>query len=240
MNKICFLDQFPVELIHNLFDYFSISEILFSFSNVSDYINNILQFYPINQLDLQSIQLSDFNYVCHRIQPEQVISLTLSDNDDTAGQSDIFLSRFQIEQFIRLQPLSFKTIDITSLQTILKNVMNLKHLHSLSMDTEKIIYESAKTSFYYKFEVNTIESFLRNIFLELFPRLKKLYLNKITDYISIPYPNLRQLKLTECNFQEFRAILFKHPNLDLLMLVSMTIDWISVLLYHLINSFDYN
>jgi hypothetical protein len=204
MNKICFLDQFPVEIIHNLFNYFSTLEILFKFSNVSNYINNTLQSYPAYKLDFRSIELSDFNYICHHIQPKQVISLILSDDDDTGGQSELFLSRFSIEQFTRLRALSFIKIDGTSLQTILSNVLSLKQLRSFSMGIETRFDISEATRYD---DMAKLKSFLQDIFIELLPQLNKLDLDRMTDFTAIQLPNLCQLNLTRCTFDEFQIIL---------------------------------
>jgi hypothetical protein len=50
MEQICFFDLLLVELIHNLFNNFSEYEIIFSFSNVSDYANDILKSYSTFRL----------------------------------------------------------------------------------------------------------------------------------------------------------------------------------------------
>ncbi|CAF3979495.1 unnamed protein product [Rotaria sordida] len=90
-------------------------EILFTFSYISDYVNEVLLSYLDYRLDFKSIQKSDFDLVCHRIRPDQVVSLTISDDIDTPGQSELFLSHFQIEQFTRLQ--SFTLIQIESFRS---------------------------------------------------------------------------------------------------------------------------
>jgi hypothetical protein len=134
-------DQFPIELLHILFNYFSTSELIFTFHNINDYVNTSLQSYSYYHLDLKSISKSYFRYICQYIRPEQVISLILSDGDDTPGQSQIFFSRFQIEQFIRLRSLTLIEIEFNSLELIFTNLHKLDQLCALSFDDGSIRYQ---------------------------------------------------------------------------------------------------
>ncbi len=52
--------------------------------------------YAAYRMDFKSIRRADFNFVCRRIRPEQVISLILSDDNDTLGQTELFLVSFSI------------------------------------------------------------------------------------------------------------------------------------------------
>lgn len=97
--KICFFDLLPVELLHSIFIYFSAQDILYSFLNASDRLNAILPAYPSYRLNLKSITKVDFDLICSHIKPDPVLSLTLSDADDTPGESELFFSHFHIEQF---------------------------------------------------------------------------------------------------------------------------------------------
>ena len=78
MSDYCIFDQLPVELLEILFSYFMGHEVVLIFSDISDYINAVLRSYSTYRIDFQSIRKSQFEFICHRIQPEQVISLSLS------------------------------------------------------------------------------------------------------------------------------------------------------------------
>jgi hypothetical protein len=114
MSYICFFDLIPVELLDTIVTYFFAHEILHSFSDVSDHVNALLLIYSTYRLNFQSIQISDFNLICHRIRPEKVIYLKLSDDNNTPGLSEHFFSKFQIEQFAQLRSLTLSEIELTS------------------------------------------------------------------------------------------------------------------------------
>jgi hypothetical protein len=88
------------------------------FFNVNDYVNTVLQSYSAYRLNFQSIQKLDFDIICHRIHPDEIIFLALSDDNDTPDQSQLFLSYFRIKQFIRLRSLTLIQPNINSLQII--------------------------------------------------------------------------------------------------------------------------
>jgi phage-related holin len=90
MTDYGIFDQLPAELLHTLFTYFFASELFLTFYNINDYVNATLQSYSIYQLDLKS----HFRRICRYVHPEQVISLILSDSNDTPGLSELFFSRF--------------------------------------------------------------------------------------------------------------------------------------------------
>ena len=124
----CRLNLFPIELIQNLFEYFSTYEIFFSFINVSSYIDTIIFNYPDYRLDLKSIRRKQFDLICQHLIPEQVISLVLVDDGDTPGLVQLFLSRFEFNRFIRLQSLTLIEIGPKYWQTIISNLNHLRIL----------------------------------------------------------------------------------------------------------------
>ncbi|UJR18203.1 hypothetical protein I4U23_005104 [Adineta vaga] len=66
------------------------------------------------------------------IRSEQVITLILSDDYDTPGQSQLFFSRFQIQQFTQLQALTLINIEFQSLKWIFPNLNKLNFLRSFT------------------------------------------------------------------------------------------------------------
>jgi hypothetical protein len=93
-----FLDQFPIEIYLRTFEYLWAHEILYSFHDMSVYLNNILSSYNNYLINLESIRKSHFDLICRHIRPEQVISLIMSDKIDTPNQSQLFRSFFSIDK----------------------------------------------------------------------------------------------------------------------------------------------
>jgi hypothetical protein len=138
MSCNCLLDRFPVELLHHLFNYFFTTEILYTFSDVSDYVKSVSLSYFQYKVNFRSIRRSDFDLVCYRLRPDEVVSLALSDDIDTPNQSQLFFSRFRIEQFKQLKSLTLIQIEIDSLKLIFTDLYQLHQLRSLSINIESI------------------------------------------------------------------------------------------------------
>ncbi|CAF1183551.1 unnamed protein product [Adineta steineri] len=96
-------------------------------------------------IDFQRIAKPDFHLFCRYVNPENIISLTLSDDHDTSGQIEIFLSLFTTHQFTRLQSVTlikvsayaleaiFRTFKTTSLKSFSFTVEKHKTLHKETM-----------------------------------------------------------------------------------------------------------
>ncbi|CAF1342447.1 unnamed protein product, partial [Rotaria sp. Silwood1] len=102
----CLFDSFPVELVHNIFHYLWAHEIFHAFTRLSSYIDNVLVGYDRYSISLSSMVKHQFDLMCLHIRPEQVISITITENNDTPNQSEIFFSKFDILQFINLRSFS--------------------------------------------------------------------------------------------------------------------------------------
>jgi len=135
----CLLDQLPVVVLHTLFTYLLTEEILFSLLNISLYLNDIIRSYYNYRLNFKSIRQSHFDLICQHISPNQVKVLILSDDEDTPGQSQLFLSHFQIDQFINLQSLTLIEIDKRSLEIINLHLNKLDCLRSFSLNSKILI-----------------------------------------------------------------------------------------------------
>ncbi len=197
----CLLDFFPVELLHIIFDHLWGHEIFYSFVNISDYVDRILLSYDHYSLNFQSILKKHFDIVCHHVQPHQVISLTLSDSDDTPGQSQLFLSFFSINKFTRLRALKLVEIDDKS-RSLFFDLHELESLISLELEL--------------KFYLTCYE---------IVPQIKRLILNDPTgSYFSMKtsifttslLSHLYHLTLPYCSCAQLRQILYLIPTLRLL------------------------
>lgn len=213
MFDYCIFDQLPTELLHTIFNYFSASELLFTFHNINDYVNAKLQTYFNYQFDCKSISKSHFRYICQYVRPEQVISLTLSDGNDTPGQSQVFFSRFRIEQFTRLQSLTLIDIEFNSLESIFLNLPQLHQLHSFSFDAYTIRHTYGSLDLNSKNKLEHINSLLRKTYAQIFPRLKFLSIKGGWVLSSISMPNLLYLKLDNCPIDKFDTLIDLTPEL---------------------------
>jgi len=134
ISTVTCLDKLPIELIHNILNYLDSHDIFISLYNISRYINAILTAYDRYKLNFQSITMSHFYVNLHYINPYQVISLTLSNMDDTPGQFQLFLSLFSIKQFTCLQSLQLiQPPNPIVFNTILKDLHTFDSLKSLAI-----------------------------------------------------------------------------------------------------------
>ncbi len=216
MSYYCFFDRLPVELLHSLFVYFSAQEIVLTFNDVSDYINDILRTYPTWQLNLKSIQRDHFDIICRYIQPENVISLTLSDDIDTPGQSELFFSYFQFEEFTHLRFLTLVKIEAHSLVLVFSNLHKLKQLSSLSFDIFLIKFEwqNLNGSYWHPNERRQKNSIILNGYTRILPYLNRLHVGDNLGLACTPLPELRNLKLKKCWHNELKDILQHAPLLE--------------------------
>ena len=207
MPRYCCLDLLPVELLHNLFSYFLAHEILLSFSDISDYITAVLLDYPSYRWNFQSIRKIDFDQVCRRIRPDQVISLVLSDDNDTPGLSEIFISRFSIEQFDRLRSLRLIEIEVDSLKWIFPHLFKLTQLRALSFNSETIRRRYPIRNNDYSTESAQLKSLLLQTYRRVLPQLTHIELNHSNDLVALTLPHLGHLKLTTFTDAELEPIL---------------------------------
>jgi hypothetical protein len=227
MPRYCVLDLLPVELLYDLFIYFMTHEIFLTFSDVSDYINAVILSYNGYCLDFKSIQKSHFDLVCRYIQPKQVILLKLSDDDDTPGQSELFFSRFPIEEFTNLRVLTLNKIEFESLEYILTNLYKLKRLRSFSFDIQATRYKYSVDNNDYLNRSDKLSSLLLSNSDQLLPQLNRVYLNNINIFSPTTLQCIRHLKLVKCSPFEAEAIFAYIPTLKSLdiRLDMNSLDW---------------
>lgn len=114
-----------------IFKYISNDDILWSFSNLSPYINIVLDDYSWSTLNFQFISKYRFDFICHFLNVKKIFSLTLSNNFQTPGQIQLFFNRFQLRDFINLHTLSLLFVINEDIYPILFDLPKLKYLKSL-------------------------------------------------------------------------------------------------------------
>ena len=117
------LNTLPVGILYRIFDNLDGQTILLSLRYVCKRLHTIADTYKWYQLDFSSISKQNFDFICRLIHPENVISLILSDDNETPGQIRLFLSLFHIDQFIRLHSLTLIRVDESDLNEFLKHII---------------------------------------------------------------------------------------------------------------------
>jgi hypothetical protein len=111
-----YFEFLPNEIILNLFEYIRISDLFNGFFDLNLRFNQLLcvQFQKFH-LDLQFLSKTKCNYICQNIISlitDRIVSLHLSNDDDTPEQIELFLShRYQFQQFTRLQSISLMYLE---------------------------------------------------------------------------------------------------------------------------------
>jgi hypothetical protein len=215
MKRCRFFNQLPAELFYILFEYFWAHEILFTFSDINDHVNTTLASYSAYRLNLKSIRKSSFDLICHRIRPEQVILLILSDLNDTPGQSELFLSYVQIEQFIRLRSLTLIEVEYDTLRSILPNLYKLNQLRSFSFNPSIIKGNFIRSPQDKCEQKDRLSSILWNCYNQVLPRLKYLRIESQVNlkFAPLPLPHLLHIKLSCHLFDSFNDIFSRAPQL---------------------------
>jgi hypothetical protein len=205
------LDVLPVELIHNIFTYLSAHEIFYAFSNLTDYLDATLISYNRYLLNFRSVLKSQFDVTCHSIRPDQVISLKLSDDDDTPDQSELFFSLFNIEQFIHLRSFDMSLMNNDTCKKLL-HLPKLKYLSSLELPR---LFQPYCKDF--------------DIALDkVLPQLNRLMVYNAYCLVDRSLPNLSHLTVKYCNCYQFSTLFKFIPNLqslDIILILEIYSYW---------------
>jgi hypothetical protein len=122
--------------------------------------------------------------------------LTLSDDEDTAGQVELFLSRFQINQFTRLRSLTLIEVGPDYWEPIVAKLIDLKNLRAFIYDSSTNNDSSAfKIPFV---DVVELDKRLSDTYSPILSQLTRLKLSH-ADYLpSVQLPYLRHLIVGKC------------------------------------------
>lgn len=194
------LNRFPVEILHNIFDYLWCDEIIYSLFNQNEHLDEIIRQYSSHRWNFLLIQKSRFDHVCRIIPVDRVIFLRLSDDLVTPGQSKLFLSYFSLQQFIRLRSITLHQLEHDSLNLALTQLIELNELRSVSI-----------------FRTDTKDNSLLRIPSEVLLRLNRLTVGSALRFeLSIPLENLRYLTVERWDIKYLGEILSKLPQLTFL------------------------
>jgi hypothetical protein len=117
------LQTLLVEILHHIYDYFDIQTILFSVRSTCHQLRSVVKNYVRCILDIKQFSKTDFQLVSRLLDLRNVISLTLSGNDEMI----LFILLFGVKQFTRLQVLTLCAMEENQLKNILKRI----NIHSI-------------------------------------------------------------------------------------------------------------
>ncbi|CAF1344652.1 unnamed protein product [Adineta ricciae] len=197
------LDRFPAELVHCVFKYFWAHEILYSFGNITCYMNNILINYSNYMINFQSIRKRDFDLICRYLRPKQVVSLILCEDEDTPDLLKLFFSLFSMDEFINLRGL--KLIHLKEENESLCLVLpKLSKLVFLQVDMNIHLHFILTPSSLKQLIINTPE----NVQLNIDPFIT-----------HIQYEHIHSLSLSTCSAEMLRKILRQGVQLKKLKII---------------------
>jgi hypothetical protein len=161
-------------------------------------------------VNFKSITKKEFDLVCQRIIPNQVISLTLSNNEDTPGQVELFLSRFQINQFTSLRSLTLIDLGPDYWQSVITRLVDLKNLRSfmyISTDTDSWICQIPSN------DLTSLDLCLFDNYRPMLPQLTRLRLSHGNFLASVQFPYLHHLIHQQCTDVIIKHISYAAPQL---------------------------
>jgi hypothetical protein len=175
----------------------------------------VLAVYSNYRINCKAITRANFDLVCQYIIPDQVIALTLANDEDTPGLIDLFLSRFRINQFTRLQSLRMIEIGADFWENIITQMVELKYLQSFCYFPcnrgDRWICKLPSD------DVTQLDKSLFNTYAPLLPQLYKLRLCH-GDYLnSIQFPHLHHLILERSSVNLIKYICSVAPQLKSLV-----------------------
>jgi hypothetical protein len=203
------------ELILDLFEFLDTNHLLQAFFGLNTRFNQLLLTkFRSYRLDFRSISKHDFEIVCQQYLPiiiDRIISLNLSDNEETPNLPKIFLSHnFTINQFIYLK--SFSLYYIQSFEILNQLILQCNDLNYLThLNLIKC---------YFNYQENDMQSLMNNIWV-----LKKLthcIFDQITSRkmrltsISVISSSIKYLTLEKitCDFKDLSHLFEYTPCLQ--------------------------
>jgi hypothetical protein len=179
-------------------------DVIWSFYNVSPYLNAVLNSYSWHTFNFQSISKCRLDFICNHLELRRIISLTLSDDFKTPGQVQLFFNRFNLRDFINLRFLTLLSVTNDDIYPILSDLAKLKYLTSL--------FTQCRLS----------QPLLLGQTLNQLKSLRSLSVSygDIFDHnVTFPLHNLKILDAGTCHFLELRRLQMIVPSLVSLKII---------------------
>lgn len=182
------LESLSNELLLDLFEYFPGVSLLHAFFNLNDRFDSLVfVHFQSHDLNFRSSSQYDFNRTCHHYLPklnDSIVSLTLSNDDDTPQQIDLFLQyNPTLSIFINLRSLSI--CDLCSDEIMIQLMMQWKYLENLTRLT--------LAGCYLQFDEINSQELIDSIWI--LPKLTYCYLNISFDRNNILVPTIMSKSL---------------------------------------------
>lgn len=129
-------DDLSSELIYRIFDYLDSVTILLSLRRLSKLFYKQVHNYNRLHLHLKDISQNNFLFLLNYSNHQNIRSLTFTENEQTPGIFQLFLSICRFHQFNQLQSLIIEGIDQSYFDLIIKDIQQLK-LRSLNISSNK-------------------------------------------------------------------------------------------------------
>ncbi|CAF3371533.1 unnamed protein product [Rotaria socialis] len=197
------MKQKPIKFTQRIIDYIDTETLSFSLQNVCKHFHGIVNTYNQHQLDFRSITKPKFDFIHRLNNPENIISLVISDGHRTGGQIKLFLSLVDLRTFTRLRSLALIEVTLSA------SIEYLQHVITHTLDSLSIDYANRPD----------LTNNLVSLSLKRLTNLRKLNINTtslILDNIQSP---IQHMKLSQCiiNTQMYN-ILLNFPHLETLSL----------------------
>ncbi|CAF4540068.1 unnamed protein product [Rotaria socialis] len=197
------MKQKPIKFTQRIIDYIDTETLSFSLQNVCKHFHGIVNTYNQHQLDFRSITKPKFDFIHRLNNPENIISLVISDGHRTGGQIKLFLSLVDLRTFTRLRSLALIEVTLSA------SIEYLQHVITHTLDSLSIDYANRPD----------LTNNLVSLSLKKLTNLRKLNINTtslILDNIQSP---IQHMKLSQCiiNTQMYN-ILLNFPHLETLSL----------------------
>jgi hypothetical protein len=203
------IETLPVEILHCILDNLDAETILYSIRPLSRLFQSVVNIYNRYILNFTLISKANFYLFCRLIHPENIISLTLSNDGLTSDQIDLFISLVHLRQMTRLRSLILLQINEDQLNFMLQRI-NLKTLTSLLVNIRKYNDELIKPS-PALLSLTTTQTNLRKLEFDTYDRITKISweVTGITEYLTTN---------NRINIDDLRKILQCSPYLHILIL----------------------
>lgn len=181
-----YFENLPTEILYRIYNELDTETILFSIRCLCKRLYKITNDYNRYRLNFRYVSRSDLRVISRIINPEKIISLKLSNSDETSDQIQLFLSYFHLNQFIRLRSLtlacnynqdlgeledyimkcSLTTIAIsfygrysTKNNKLLSSILSLTDLRQLKLSCGHELYDKLQWPIQYRLENLTLTGF---------------------------------------------------------------------------------
>lgn len=207
---MCSIENLPNEIIYRIFENLDVLSII-NFCLTSKTFYLYLNKYNLYKINFESILKKDFNLIIRLINPINIISIKLNDNDKTPGIIKLFIQNFHLNKLTRLKCLELIKINENDLESILKSLEYIQ-LNKLIIEYQEYFTMLNKST------INILNKIISNKYIY------SIYLDmKTYQYYSFDsniLSNIQYLTLINSNLFQFIEIIKKNNKLKSISLIN--------------------